>query len=169
MSDAPADIAELQRALEQCCAELAAAIGVPVGDDPDPSSIPGIPALDAAGGPRWAPLVLAPLPGLDLLAKTEPEPLLKCAVNKVERVCGGCTQAWKLTRRSRLTEKRHELAAHSTRGDLRVSHETRPSRCRSERLQRHPRVTPTGQEHQRTAQEPAEFTGKLLMLIVEDP
>lgn len=85
MANAPADIAELQRALEVCCAELAEALAeegvVPVGEGEGGAGGEG--ALGADGepgagdglGPRWRPLVLAPLPGLDLLLSTIRPPL----------------------------------------------------------------------------------------------
>jgi len=65
----PADIAELERSLRQCCADLAAAVEVvnaapvayPEGAPPD--------------GPQWRPLLLAPLPGLDTLVSIVKPPL----------------------------------------------------------------------------------------------
>lgn len=75
MASVPADIAELQRALEVCCAELAAALaeegGAPAGEPGEG----GEPGEAPAEGPRWRPLVLTPPPGLDLLASTIRPPL----------------------------------------------------------------------------------------------
>jgi hypothetical protein len=71
----PADIAELQRALERCCADLAATLEAAqtaaeaagatdnVGDAPDD------------GAPQWRPLILTPIPGLDTLISIVEPPL----------------------------------------------------------------------------------------------
>lgn len=72
----PADIAELQQALERCCADLAAALAAAqaaadaeaVANDPT-----GEPAPE--GGPQWRPLILAPIPGLDTLVGIIKPPL----------------------------------------------------------------------------------------------
>jgi hypothetical protein len=72
----PADIAELQQALERCCADLAAALAV--AEVPAPAG-PGAVVEDGgeaeAGGPRWQPLILAPIPGLDTLVDIVKPPL----------------------------------------------------------------------------------------------
>jgi hypothetical protein len=66
----PADVAELQRALERCCADLAAAVAAAEAAG---EVLPE--AEDADGSPQWRPLLLAPLPGLDTLVSIIKPPL----------------------------------------------------------------------------------------------
>jgi hypothetical protein len=73
---APADIAELQRALECCCADLAAALATAqAAAEQAPAADDGLEALPADDGPRWRPLVLAPIPGLETLLQIIEPPL----------------------------------------------------------------------------------------------
>lgn len=74
---APADIAELQQALERCCSDLATALKVAeaaaeaVAAESDAAA--GIePTPD---GPQWRPLILASIPGLDTLVSILKPPL----------------------------------------------------------------------------------------------
>ncbi|HSR97005.1 MAG TPA: hypothetical protein VLM79_08155 [Kofleriaceae bacterium] len=73
----PADIAELQRALERCCADLAAqlkqaeAAAEAAAAESDAAS--GIEPVE--GGPMWRPLILASIPGLDTLVSIIKPPL----------------------------------------------------------------------------------------------
>jgi hypothetical protein len=73
----PADIAELQRALEACCSDLASALA-----EAQAAADAAIAAEDGAGdvaatddGPQWRPLILAPIPGLDTLVGIIKPPL----------------------------------------------------------------------------------------------
>jgi hypothetical protein len=69
----PADVAELQTALERCCADLAAAVAAAeAAGEALPDEIGDLP-LD--GGPQWRPLLLAPIPGLDTLVSIIKPPL----------------------------------------------------------------------------------------------
>jgi hypothetical protein len=73
----PADIAELHKALERCCADLAAALEVSEAAaeaaaaqrDADHGIEP------VEGGPQWRPLILATIPGLDTLVSIVKPPL----------------------------------------------------------------------------------------------
>ena len=73
----PADIAELQRALERCCADLAAqlkqaeAAAEAAAAESDAAN--GIEPVE--GGPMWRPLILASIPGLDTLVSIIKPPL----------------------------------------------------------------------------------------------
>jgi hypothetical protein len=65
----PADIAELERALRKCCADLAAAVEAA-------AEAPVVyPEGAPEGGPQWRPLLLAPIPGLDTLVSIIKPPL----------------------------------------------------------------------------------------------
>lgn len=68
MANVPADIAELQRALEVCCQELADAVAAE-------EALAATTGGDVDASLRWRPLVLAPIPGLDLLVNTIKPPL----------------------------------------------------------------------------------------------
>jgi hypothetical protein len=66
----PADIAELERALRRCCADLADAVEAAAAEAPVVFP-PGAPP----DGPQWRPLLLAPIPGLDTLVSIVKPPL----------------------------------------------------------------------------------------------
>jgi hypothetical protein len=73
----PADIVELQQALEACCADLAAALAA-AQDQVEanaPTTDPLGDELPPDGGPQWRPLILAPIPGLDTLVSIIKPPL----------------------------------------------------------------------------------------------
>ena len=72
-----ADIAELERALETCCADLAEAVARAEQMLADQAAAAGQPLTDADGDalPRWRPLVLASIPGLDQLVSIIKPPL----------------------------------------------------------------------------------------------
>lgn len=74
---APADIAELQQALERCCSDLAAALKVAEAAAEAASAEANAEAgLDTdPDGPRWRPLILASIPGLDTLLSIIKPPL----------------------------------------------------------------------------------------------
>jgi len=74
---APADIVELQKALERCCADLAAALKVAeAGAEAAAAQSDAANGIDAVdGGPMWRPLVLASIPGLDTLVSIVKPPL----------------------------------------------------------------------------------------------
>jgi hypothetical protein len=72
-----ADIAELQRALEHCCADLAQALAVAEDAEIARLEASGQQLVGADGQPlpRWRPLVLASIPGLEQLVSIVKPPL----------------------------------------------------------------------------------------------
>lgn len=72
-----ADIAELQKALEICCADLAEALARAEELAAEQAAASGQPLTtpDGEALPRWRPLVLAPIPGLDQLVGIIKPPL----------------------------------------------------------------------------------------------
>jgi hypothetical protein len=70
-----ADIAELQRALERCCADLAATLAAAEAADTALDAPEGGSATAATGAPQWRPLILSPIPGLDTLVSIIKPPL----------------------------------------------------------------------------------------------
>jgi hypothetical protein len=72
-----ADIAELEQALEACCADLADALARAEALVAEQAAAAGQPLTDADGEalPRWRPLVLASIPGLDQLVSIIKPPL----------------------------------------------------------------------------------------------
>jgi hypothetical protein len=73
----PADIAELQKALERCCADLATALKVAEAAA-EVAAVESDAANDIEpidGGPQWRPLILASIPGLDALVSIIKPPL----------------------------------------------------------------------------------------------
>jgi hypothetical protein len=74
---APADIAELQSALETCCEDLAEALAAAeaLADAQLEASGQQLVGADGEALPRWRPLVLASIPGLDQLVSIIKPPL----------------------------------------------------------------------------------------------
>lgn len=71
-----AEIAELTKALELCCAQLAAALESAAPAEAVPAeALPAGMSPEAAAQLRWRPLLLAPLPGLDQLVGIVKPPL----------------------------------------------------------------------------------------------
>jgi hypothetical protein len=69
----PADVAELQQALQRCCADLAAAVAAAEAAAEAPAEPLAEPL--PPGAPQWRPLLLAPIPGLDTLVSIIKPPL----------------------------------------------------------------------------------------------
>jgi hypothetical protein len=74
---APADIAELQHALERCCKDLAAALQLAeaTAEAEAAASDAENDLVSTPDGPQWRPLILAPIPGLDTLVSIIKPPL----------------------------------------------------------------------------------------------
>jgi hypothetical protein len=73
----PADIAELQKALERCCSDLAAALEVSqaAADAAAAQSDADNGIEPVEGAPQWRPLIMVPIPGLDTLISIIKPPL----------------------------------------------------------------------------------------------